>query len=107
MAINRFRLRPSDFSHVDNPFLDGGWWPESSDLGSGIEQLLADTDAAGFRIRRVLYNLDDGWTSPPRRMIAADREIKFSGYHHQNKSVVILLDDAGNNRLELFVIPPN
>ena len=106
MATNRFRLRRADFSHVDNPYLDGGWWPESADLGGELERLLADVDVTGFRTRRVLYNLEDGWSPPPRRMIAAGRQIKFSGYHTQPKAVLTLLDDGGR-RLELFVVPPS
>ncbi|HEU5265576.1 MAG TPA: DUF5994 family protein, partial [Jatrophihabitans sp.] len=106
MATDRFRLRRPDFSHVDNPYLDGGWWPESADLGAEVEQLLADVDPTGFHTRRVLYNLEDGWTRPPRRMVAGGRQIKLSGYHTQRKAVLTLLDDAGR-RLELVVVPPS
>jgi len=102
---HRLRLRRADFAHDGNAFLDGGWWPQSKDLASELPQLLADADGAGFHVRRVLFNLDDGWAPPPRRMVVAGTSIKLSGYHQQRRGTITLLDDSGRGRLEILIVP--
>jgi hypothetical protein len=104
---NRFRLGRPDLSHRNNAYPDSGWWPASIDLSAPIVQLLPDIDEAGFRVRRVLYNLEDGWARPPRRAAVDGREIRFSGYHLQPKSVITLIDDGGSRRLEIAIVPPD
>jgi hypothetical protein len=104
-AQGRLRLRRTDFGHDGNAFLDGGWWPQSQDLAGELPQLLADADSAGFHARRVLFNLDDGWMPPPRRMVVAGTPIKLSGYHHQPRGTITLLDDSGRGRLEILTVP--
>jgi hypothetical protein len=106
-AQSRFRLRRADFAHSGNPYVDAGWWPQSLDLGSEVQGLIGDAEQAGFHTRRVLYNLDDGWQLPPRRMSVDGVVIKLSGYHHQRSAMVTLLDAAGRERLEVLVVPPD
>lgn len=102
---HRVHLRRADFAHDGNTFLDGGWWPASEDLAGEMPQLLADLDSSGFHLRRVLFNLDDGWTPPPRRMVVAGTTIKLSGYHYQRRGTITLLDDSGRGRLEILIVP--
>ena len=103
----RFRLRRTDFSHGDNPYVDAGWWPSSRDLGLEAANLVREADRAGFHTRRITFSLDDGWQSPPRRVSVAGIEVKVGGYHQQRAGTLTLLDDNGRDRLEVLVVPPD
>src|SRR4051812_16367275 len=100
----RFVLRRTDFSHAGNDYLDGGWWPQSTDLAAELDQLTADAAARGFRVKRLLYQLDE-WTPTPRRLTSDGRQVKLSGYRYQPKHTITLIDDSGYGRVELFVVP--
>jgi hypothetical protein len=100
----RFALRRRDFSHAGNEYLDGGWWPRSTDLAAEVDQLTADAAAVGFRVARLLYQLDE-WTRPPRRVQVAGMQVKLGGYRYQPKDTITLIDDSGQTRLDLVVVP--
>lgn len=103
-AQPRFVLRRHDFARVGNAYVDGGWWPRSTDLAAEVDQLVIDAAAQGLRVGRLLYRLSE-WVMPPRRVQVAGMQIKLSGYSHQPKDTVTLIDDSGQVRVDLVVIP--
>jgi hypothetical protein len=101
----RVTLRAPDSTRLSTSYIDGGWWPRSQTLSAEVGQLLSAVSQAGFDTYRVIYQLD-GWAQTPRREMIDGRRVTLSGYHQQAAHTVALIDESGQNRLVLLVIPP-
>ena len=85
-------------------FVDGAWWPYSTDLADEVPALLAAiTDRLGS-VERVSYNLA-GWASAGRRVEAGGIRVRLDGFRTRPPHT---LDVSGVNdhRITLLVIPP-
>jgi hypothetical protein len=102
---SRVTLRAADPARLSTSFIDGGWWPRSQQLSAEVGQLLSAVSQTGFDTYRVIYQLD-GWARTPRRDVIGGHRVTLSGYHQQAANTVALIDESGQNRLVLLVIPP-
>src|SRR3954466_2822784 len=75
----RLRLKPKA-SH--SGFVDGAWWPQSDDLTAELPDLLAVLSVRLGRIDRVLYNLSE-WATAPPKLVTGGRAVKLDGYRRQ------------------------
>jgi hypothetical protein len=87
-------------------FVDGAWWPRSSDLAHELPALVTEAAALGYAVHRVTYSLA-GWSPAPRRMTISGRLVKLGGYRTQGNASVALVDQSGWKRLVLVVVPPD
>ncbi len=104
-AVPRLVVRRRDFSHTGNEYIDGGWWPRSTDLAAEVGPLVSDAGALGLRVARLLYQLDEWPPAPPRRLLVGGTQVKLSGYRYQPKGMITLIDGAGQARVDLMVVP--
>jgi hypothetical protein len=89
-------------------FVDGGWWPRSTELGVELPPLLSVLFAEGYQVHRVSYNLV-GWQSPPRLTVEGF-VVRLGGFRGQSRHSMSLLDNSSNSavvsRLEIVIVPP-
>jgi hypothetical protein len=96
------RLRLSD---PDRPHpLDGGWWPQSRNLGVEMGELVDNFPPERGRIVRALYSPPD-WPEAPRRVSTARGYIEV-GFSKGDDTHVIVLTTSDRQKLCLLVIPP-
>jgi hypothetical protein len=100
IANLRMRLKPA---HRSCGFVQGAWWPRSTELGSELPALLAALSLRVGPIDSVLYHEND-WSPAPLG-------IKHQGDHviisaHQEWPNVISLFGPRFGRLDLLVVPP-
>jgi hypothetical protein len=96
----RLRLKPA---HRSCGFVQGAWWPRSTELGSELPSLLAALSLRAGRIDSVLYHEAD-WSPAPV-------SIKHQGNHvilgaYQEWPNVISLFGPRFGRVDLLVVPP-
>jgi hypothetical protein len=101
----RVRLRPRGPA-VSRGFVDGGWWPRSSDLTAEVPPLLAGLGMAGADVRQVVFHID-AWDPAPRRLGVSGRgRVTLSGYYTLDAALITLVDTSGWEHINLAVIPP-
>jgi hypothetical protein len=84
--------------------LDGGWWPQSRDLGVELADLIDHFPAPLGRISRVLYSPPD-WDTIARRIpVAGGRQVKTGSFPRDDTHVVDLKMSDGR-QLRLLVVP--
>jgi hypothetical protein len=97
------RLRLSD---ADRPHpLDGGWWPQSRDLGAELAQLVNEFPSERARIVKATYSPPD-WDDAPKRVTTARGYIETTGFR-QDFSPVLIVTTSDRHKLCLLVIPPD
>jgi hypothetical protein len=85
-------------------FVDGAWWPYSTELADEVPALLAAiTDRLGS-IERVSYDLA-GWTGASRRVQAAGVRVRLDGFRTRPPNTVDV-SGVSDHRVTLLVIPP-
>ncbi len=72
----RLRLKPKS-RQAD--YIDGAWWPRSSDLAAELPDLLAALMTRPGAVDRIVYD-PDGWSHPPRHTTVAGRSIALEPY---------------------------
>ncbi|UMB68809.1 DUF5994 family protein [Mycobacterium paraterrae] len=97
----RLRLKPKA---PTTGYVDGAWWPHSSELVDELPDLLAVLSVRLGIIQRVLYNLGE-WTATPRRFSTGGTVVRLDGYTRQPADTVEVM---GRNAatIHLLVIPP-
>ncbi|WP_405177302.1 DUF5994 family protein [Nocardia sp. NBC_01377] len=75
----RLRLKPKT---ERNGYVDGAWWPRSSELVGELPDLLAVLSVSLGPVWRVVYD-PAGWASAPARMIAGGRSVRLDAYHFE------------------------
>ncbi|WP_029105458.1 DUF5994 family protein [Mycobacterium sp. 360MFTsu5.1] len=98
----RLRLKPKA---PHSGYVDGAWWPHSSNLSTELPDLLAVLSVRLGRIDRVLYNVHE-WSSAPTKLAAGGRRVRLDGYQRQpiNTVEVVGLD---RDRIVLLTVPVN
>lgn len=95
------RLRLAD---PDRPqALDGGWWPQSDNLGVEMADLVNGFPADRARIVRALYSPPD-WEDAPKRVTTARGYIETAAFP-RDFSPVMILTTSDREKLCLLVIP--
>ncbi|MGW0057355.1 DUF5994 family protein [Nocardia nova] len=84
------RLKPED-RHSD--YIDGAWWPRSTDLATELPELLAALTTRLGRVDRIVY--DPGrWSPPPRQVTVAEHSISREPYRFRLRNTMYV---AGSN----------
>ncbi|MCV7433734.1 DUF5994 family protein [Mycolicibacterium bacteremicum] len=84
-------------------YVDGAWWPHSTDLVAELPDLLAVLSVRLGTVQRVYYNLDE-WADAPRKQVIGGGIVRLGGYHRQPPHTVGVADIRGNN-IVLLVVP--
>jgi hypothetical protein len=96
----RMRLKPA---HRSCGFVQGAWWPRSTELGSELPSLLAALSLRVGSIDSVLYHEDD-WTPAPLSVKHQGDQV-IVGAHQEWPNVVSVFGPRFG-RLDLLVVPP-
>jgi hypothetical protein len=96
----RLRLKPKA---SPSGYVDGAWWPHTSNLSAELPDLLAVLSVRLGQIDRVLYNVDE-WSKAPAKLATGGRRVRLDGYQRQpvNTVEVVGLDRA---RIVLLAVP--
>jgi hypothetical protein len=83
----RLRLKPED-RHSD--YIDGAWWPRSTDLATELPELLAALTTRLGPVDRIVYD-PDSWTPPPRQVTVAEQSISLEPYRFQLRNTMYVV----------------
>jgi hypothetical protein len=97
----RLRLKPKA---LPTGFVDGAWWPRSTDLVDELPDLIAVLSVRLGTIRDVVYRLGE-WAQAPRKTTINERTIRLSGYRRQPPHTVEVRG-LGGASVVLLVVPP-
>ena len=85
-------------------FVDGAWWPYSTDLADEVPALLAALTGRLGSIERVSYDLA-GWAGASRRVEAAGVRVRLDGFRTRPPNTVDV-SGVSDHRVTLLVVPP-
>jgi hypothetical protein len=85
-------------------FIDGGWWPRSTDLSAELPALLEVLWTAGRDITRISFRAD-AWDAAPPEMIIEGRRVDLTRDDYQNPVLISAADSARQDIIDLLVIP--
>jgi hypothetical protein len=97
----RLRLKPKA---PQSGFVDGAWWPHSTDLTAELPDLLSVLSVRLGPISRVIYNVNE-WASPPAKFVTGGRTVRLDGYQRQLVHTVEVLG-LNRDKIALLVIAP-
>ncbi|WP_181719586.1 DUF5994 family protein [Nocardia gipuzkoensis] len=83
----------------------GVWRPRGNDLVTELPDLLTELGLRLGPIHRVIYHLDE-WTTPPRKLANAGRQVRLDGYRHKPAHTVDVVG-VGSGKLTLRVHFPS
>ncbi|BEL05580.1 hypothetical protein Q0Z83_037710 [Actinoplanes sichuanensis] len=87
--------------------LDGAWWPRSTDVTVELPRLVDALTGLRGTITHVLMSSAE-WDLPHSPRVAVDdRSVRIGWYLSQPAGLVTVMTDFGNDRFDLFVVPPN
>jgi len=96
----RLRMR----TEPGSAHLDGGWWPQTRDLGVELRDLVDNFPKERTRIMRAVYSPPD-WDVSGRRVEVERGFIRVESFPRDDTHV-ILLSTAARTVLRVLVIPP-
>ncbi|MEY8015577.1 DUF5994 family protein [Mycobacterium servetii] len=85
-------------------YVDGAWWPRSSNLTAELPDLLSVLSVRLGPIGRVIYNLSE-WVTPPAKFVTDGRTVRLDGYRLQPANTVEVLG-FDHNKIVLLVVSP-
>jgi hypothetical protein len=102
-AVSRPRL------HLDpvgtfHDFLDGAWWPRSTDPSVELPGLVLAIDGIHGEVVSIRLGAD-GWRPGPSQLSVGRRRIRVSYFATQPASLLTALYEHGG-RINLLVVPP-
>ena len=97
----RLQLDPNSRAE---PYVDGAWWPRSTDLPAELPALLAELSAHLGPIALVGYHRD-AWNAAPDRLDLAGHPVHLVGFGSPKPPTLIVIADTGR-RVTLGVVPP-
>ncbi|APE14789.1 DUF5994 family protein [Mycolicibacterium pallens] len=100
MANLRMRLKPA---HRSCGFVQGAWWPRSTELGSELPALLTALSLRVGSIDSVHYHEND-WSPAPLGIKHQGHQVTISA--HQELPNAISLFGPRFGKLDLLVVPP-
>ena len=86
------------------PYLDGAWWPRSTELPAELPALLAELSAHLGSIALVGY-YRDAWNAAPGHLDLAGHPVHLQGFVSPNPPTLVVIADTGR-RVTLRVVPP-
>lgn len=98
----RLSLKPTEST---SGYVDGAWWPRSSDLVAQIPALVAQLADRWGAVDRVSYDMA-AWAPAPRRITASGRRIRLDGFRGRRPPDAVHVMGAGRPTRTLLVIPP-
>ncbi len=100
MGTLRMRLKPA---HRSCGFVQGAWWPRSTELASELPSLLAALSLRVGSIDSVLYH-ESNWSAAPLSIKHQGDQVILGA--HQEWPNVVSLFGPRFGRLDLLVVPP-
>jgi hypothetical protein len=97
----RLRLKPKA---LPTGYVDGAWWPHSTDLVAELADLLAVLSVRVGPIAYVTYRLGE-WPTPPAKAVIGGYRVRVAGYRRQPPNTVEVLG-VGGTSIVLLVVPP-
>ncbi|WP_167104572.1 DUF5994 family protein [Mycobacterium sp. DL592] len=98
----RLQLNPSGPAE---PYLDGAWWPRSTELAVELPGLLAELSAQLGPVVLIGYRRG-AWTVVPDHLDLAERVVHLQGFVSSGPPTLVVVDDSGR-RVTLRVVPPD
>ncbi|TLH57709.1 DUF5994 family protein [Mycolicibacterium aubagnense] len=98
----RLRLKPKA---PHSGFVDGAWWPHTSNLSNELPDLLAVLSVRLGRIDRVLYKVDE-WSQAPTKLATGGRRVHLDGYRRQPRNTIEIVGLDRDN-IVLLTVPAN
>jgi hypothetical protein len=98
----RLRLKPKA---PQSGYVDGAWWPHSTDLAAELPDLLSVLSVRLGPIDRVTYNMNE-WAKPARKFTTGGRTVRLDGYHLQPVNTVDVLG-INRRKMVLLVVSPS
>ena len=97
----RLRLKPKA---LPTGFVDGAWWPRSTDLTVELPDLLAVLSVLLGEINDVSYRLEE-WVPAPRKVSIGGHVVRLSGFHRQPADTIEVRGMDGTS--VLLVLSPD
>lgn len=98
----RLSLKPTEST---SGYVDGAWWPRSSDLVAQIPALVAELADRWGAVDRVSYDIE-AWAPAARRVTAGGRQIRLDGFRGRRPSDAVHVMAAYRPVRTLLVVPP-
>ncbi|HEY5848875.1 MAG TPA: DUF5994 family protein [Nakamurella sp.] len=98
----RLSVKPTEST---SGYVDGAWWPDSSDLVAQIPALVAQLADRWGPVDRVSYDIA-AWAPAARRITAGGRRIRLDGFRGRRPADAVHVMGAGRRVRTLLVIPP-
>jgi hypothetical protein len=86
-------------------FVDGSWWPRSTDLTTELPNLVTALSARLGQLVMVGYHLN-AWAQTPSQIQIDGRTVHLQSFTADQPATVILIDDAGRC-VTLLITTPN
>ena len=86
------------------PYLDGAWWPRSTELPAELPALLTALSADLGPIALVGYHRD-AWNAAPGHLNLAGHPVHLQGFVSPTPPTLVVIADTGQ-RVTLRVVPP-
>ncbi|MUL48202.1 hypothetical protein FZI85_14340 [Mycobacterium sp. CBMA293] len=96
----RLRLKPKA---PHSGYVDGAWWPHTSNLSNELPDLLAVLSVRLGQIDRVLYNVGE-WSSAPTKLATGGRRVRLDGYQRQPRNTVEVVG-LDRDKIVLLTVP--
>ena len=96
----RLTLKPATGSRG---FVDGAWWPRSTDPATEFTSLLTALTASSGPMTRLAYNLT-AWNPAPRKLRVQGHQVRLEGFRTLDRRTVSLTDPSGHH-VVLLLIP--
>ena len=96
----RLRLKPKA---PRSGYVDGAWWPHTSNLCAELPDLLAVLSVRLGQIHRVLYNVGE-WSTAPNKLATGGRRVRLDGYQRQPVNTIEVVGLDGD-RIVLLTVP--
>jgi len=98
----RLKLKPKA---PHNGYVDGAWWPHSTDLTAELPDLLAVLSVRLGPIGRAIYNVNE-WATPPAKLATGGRTVRLDGYQRQPINTVEVIG-LNRHKMVLLVVSPH
>ncbi|MBW4722325.1 DUF5994 family protein [Saccharothrix obliqua] len=85
-------------------WVDGGWWPRSTDPATEFPPLIAAMSTRGLPVLRVSFHLG-AWDAGARRLTVHDTVVELEGFRSAQPHIVTMMGPH-RRRTRLLVIPP-